>query len=348
MLNANLIYGNEDKMKKIAIIGVTTSAGRELLNILEENGFAADDIFAVDTDSPLGTQISYGEDVDMDVYNLKDFDFASADIAIFMVSAELAKHYIPRAMAKGARVIDGSGAYTTEAEVPLIIAGLNDSLIAENAKIVALPSPQVTQILLPLQNVAAQTKIKRMVINTYMAVSLYGKDAMDELFNQTRKIFMNEPLVDDENVFHKQIAFNVLPQVGEFIGDETKYEWAMNVEIKKVLDPNIKVHANCAFVPAFIGIGAFVNVECAKSVDVDNIRNIMRETKGVVVFDKHVDCGYVSLNDVQSESDIYVSRLRQDISVNNGFSFWCAADDLRAGTALNAYNILQLYLNRKN
>jgi aspartate-semialdehyde dehydrogenase len=336
------------KMKKIAIIGVTTSAGRELLNMLEENGFAADNIFAVDTDSPLGTQISYGEDVDMDVYNLKDFDFASADIAIFMVSAELTKHYVPRALAKGARIIDASGTYALDSDVPLIISGLNDEQITEDAKIVALPSPQVAQILLPLKNVAAKNKIKRMVINTYMAVSLYGKEAMDELFNQTRKIFMNEPLVDDENIFHKQIAFNVLPQVGEFIGDETKYEWTINVEIKKILDSNIKIHANCAFVPAFIGIGAFVNVECAKSVDVDDIRNIMRETKGVVVFDKHVDCGYVSLNDVQSESDIYVSRLRQDISVNNGFSFWCAADDLRAGTALNAYNILQSFLKRKN
>ena len=332
------------KMKKIAIIGVTTSAGRELLNMLEENGFAADNIFAVETDSPLGTQISYGEDVDMDVYNLKDFDFASAEIAVFMTTPELAKHYVPRALAKGARVIDGTGAYALEAEVPLIISGLNDAQINDAAKVVALPSPQVTQILLPLKNVATKNKIKRMVINTYMAVSLYGKEAMDELFNQTRKIFMNEPLVDDENIFHKQIAFNVLPQVGEFIGDETKYEWAMNVEIKKILDPNIKIHANCAFVPAFIGIGAFVNVECARAVDVDDVRNIMRETKGVVVFDKHVDCGYVSLNDAQSESDVYVSRLRQDVSVNNGFSFWCAADDLRAGTALNAYNILQLYL----
>lgn len=333
-----------DKMKKTAIIGVMTSAGRELLNMLEENGVAADDIFAVDADCPLGTQISYGEDVDMDVYNLRDFDFASAEIAVFVVSEELAKHYVPRAVAKGAKVIDCSGAYAADADVPLVIAGLNDEKITSDVKTVAVPSAEVTQILLPLKEIADKLKIKRLVINAYMAVSLYGKEAMDELFNQTRKIFMNEPLVDDENVFHKQIAFNVLPQVGEFIGDETKYEWALNAQIKKILNPDIKVHANCAFVPAFIGVGAFVNVECGKEVDVDDVRNLMRETKGVVVFDKHVDCGYVSLNDVQSESDVYVSRLRQDVSVKNGFSFWCVADDLRAGTAQNAYNILQLFL----
>ncbi len=335
-------------MKKIAIIGATSGCGRELLNMFEENGFSADDIFAVDTDSPLGTQISYGEDVDMDVYNLRDFDFGSAQIAVFCVAEDLTKHYVPRALAKDAFVVDCSGTYGTDSDVPLIIAGMNDDEI-QTAKrgIIALPSPQVTQLMLPLQQIFKNNTIKRLIINTYMATSVYGKAAMDELFNQTRKIFMNEPLVDDETVFHKQVAFNVLPQVGEFIGDETKQEWAMNVEIKKILGKDIKVHANCAIVPVFIGIGAFVNVECAEEVDVDDIRNKMRDTKGVVVFDKHVDCGYVSMNDVQSESDVYVSRLRQDVSVENGFSFWSVADDLRAGTAQNAYNVLQLILKKQ-
>lgn len=336
-------------MKKIAIIGATNSQGREILNLFEENGVAAEDIFAVDTDCPLGTQISYGEDVDMDVYNLRDFDFSSVDIAVFAVTAEAAKHYIPRAEAKKAFVIDCSSAYASDPDVPLVVAALNGDEILTAKNIVAVPSPQVVQILLPLQKVAAKHKIKRMVINTYMAVSLYGKEAMDELFNQTRKIFMNEPLVDDEQIFHKQIAFNVLPQVGEFIGDETKYEWLMNAEIKKILGGDVKVHANCAFVPAFIGIGEFVNIECKKDVDVEDVRNQMRDTKGVVVFDKHVDCGYVSLNDVQTESDVYVSRLRQDVSVENGFSFWCVADDLKAGTAQNVYDLVQILLNnRKN
>ncbi|MBQ7633545.1 MAG: aspartate-semialdehyde dehydrogenase [Alphaproteobacteria bacterium] len=334
-------------MKKIAIIGATSGYGREILNMLEENGFSANDIFAVDTDSPLGTQISYGEDVDMDVYNLRDFDFGSAQIAVFCVSEDLVKHYVPRALAKEVTVIDCSGTYAADSEVPLIIAGMNDEKIVDAKRgIIALPSPQVTQLMLPLQQIFKRYAIKRMVINTYMAASVYGKEAMDELFNQTRKIFMNEPIVDDENVFHKQIAFNVLPQVGEFIGDETKQEWEMNVEIKKIIGQNIKVHANCAIVPVFIGIGAFINVECEQEVDVDDIRNQMRDIKGVVVFDKHVDCGYVSMNDVQSESDVYVSRLRQDVSVENGFSFWSVADDLRAGIAQNAYKVLKLVLKK--
>ena len=334
-------------MKKIAIIGVMTGQGRELLNMLEENGFAAEDIFAADIDCPLGTQISYGEDVDMDVYNLHDFDFGSAQIAVFCVSEDLAKHYVPRALAKGAMVIDCSGAYASDSDVPLIISGLNDEKIADAKRnIIALPSSLVTQILIPLQKIHAPYKIKRLVISTYTAVSCYGKEAMDELFNQTRKIFMNEPIVDDEAVFHKQIAFNVLPQIGEFIGDETNLEWKFDAQIKKLLNTDIKVHANCAIVPVFIGNGAFVNVECGKDVDVDDVRNLMRDTKGVVVFDKHVDCGYVSINDAQSENDIYVSRLRQDISVKNGFSFWTAADDLRAGNARNAYNVLSLILKK--
>lgn len=334
-------------MKKIAIIGATNGYGRELLNILEEVGTPADELFAVDVDSPLGTQVSYGEDVDMDVFNLRDFDFGSAKIAVFCTAEEVTKHYIPRALAKGAFVVDCSGASTADTDVPLIIPGINDEKISEAKKgIIAVASPQVTQILLPLQKVITQNKIKRLVINTYMSASVYGKEAMDELFSQTRKIFMNEPLVDDENVFHKQIAFNVLPQVGEFIGDETKYEWAMNMEIKRILDSDIKIHANCAFVASFIGVGAFVNAECEKDVDVDDIRNLMRDTKGVVVFDKHVDCGYVSLSDVQGEGDVYVSRLRQDVSVENGFSFWCVADDMRAGMAQNTYNILKLILKK--
>ena len=211
-------------MNKIAIVGVNNSLGRELLNILEENGTSADSIFAVDVNSPLGTQVSYGEDVDMDVWNLDDFDFSSVKLAVFATSDEIAKRYIPHATAKKVTVIDCSSAYAADSDVPLIIAGLNDEKISDAQKgIIAVPSPQVTQVMLPLQKVAETHKIKRLVINTYMAASIYGREAMDELFVQTRKIFMNEPIVDDEKIFHKQIAFNVLPQVGEFIGDETKY-----------------------------------------------------------------------------------------------------------------------------
>lgn len=332
-------------MEKIAIVGVTNSLGREILNIFEENNTKVEDIFAVDVNSPLGTQVSYGEETDMDVFNLEDFDFSSVKLAVFATTEEVAKHYIHRALQKNVKVIDCSGAYALDSEVPLVLGQLNSEKLKDvKSNVVALPSPQVMQLLKALQKVAETHKIKRMVVNTYMPASVYGKEAMDELFTQTRKIFMNEPLVDDEKVFKKQIAFNVLPQVGEFIGDETKFEWALNVEVKKILGADVKVHANCAFVSSFVGIGEFVNVECDDEVDVDEIRNQMRDTKGVVVFDKHVDCGYVSVTDVQGESDVYVSRLRQDISVENGFSFWCVADDLRAGVAQNAYALVKEWM----
>ena len=206
------------------------------------------------------------------------------------------------------------------------------------------PSALTTQMLIPLAKVNEKLSLKRLIASAYISTSVYGKDAMDELFNQTRKIYMNTTLADDEQVFKKQIAFNVLPQVGEFIGEETKFEWAINAETKKVLNGNMKIHANCAFVPAFIGAALYVNAECINDVDVDEVRKLMQNTKGVVVFDKQTDGGYVSLNDVQGEDNIYVSRLRQDLSAENGFSFWCVADNLRAGMAKNAFNVMKLML----
>lgn len=171
---------------------------------------------------------------------------------------------------------------------------------------------------------------------------------MDELFDQIRKIYMNDTLVDDQKVFHKQIAFNAIPQVGDFLGDETECEWALNAETKKVLDSNIKVHANCAVIPAFIGCAQYVNVESKDEIDVEDVRSLMKEVNGVVVFDKHTDGGYVTISDVQGEDDIYVSRLRQDVSVENGVSFWCVADNLRVGVAKNAHAVMKLFLSSQD
>ena len=229
----------------------------------------------------------------------------------------------------------------------MIVYGVNNQeAIETKSNIVSIPSALVTQVLQPLANVNQELNLTHLTINAYVSTSVYGKEAMDELFNQTRKIFMNSSLADEENIFKKQIAFNVLPQVGEFIGEETKTEWAVNAQIKKVLGGNMKVHANCAFVPAFIGIGMFVNAECLNEVDVDAIRTLIENTEGIVIFDRQVDGGYVSLTDVQGENDIYVSRVRQDLSVENGFSFWTVADNLRAGTAKNAFNVAKLLLKK--
>lgn len=330
-------------MKKIAVVGAESSVGREILSFLADGGYKLEDVVALEPRAPLGSQASFGEDDDIDVLNLDEFDFSGVSVAVFATGEEISKRYVSKALDKGAKVVDCSGHFFSDPDVPMIVAGVNDAQLAQAKRnLVSVPSASVTQILLPLVEVDKQYKIERLVVSTYTSASIYGKDGMDELFSQTRKIFMNESLADNQKVFDKQIAFNVIPQVEEFIGDETKYEWSINAETKKVLGRDIKVHANCAVIPAFVGSAAYVNVECAKDVDVDAVSDLMKKTKDVIVFDKKVKGGYVTLNDVQGEIEVYVSRLRQDVSVENGFSFWCVADNLRFGVAGNAYKIIRL------
>lgn len=330
-------------MRKIAVVGVQEAVGREILSYLAEQGFRVQDVVALEPKSALGSQISYGEDDELDIEGLDRFDFSTIDTAIFTTTAEISKKYIPKALEKGVKIVDCSNAFFGDPDVPMIISGLNDDKISAAKKgLVAVPSADVTQMLVPLKNINEQYTISRIVVSNYTSASVYGKEGMDELFNQTRKIFMNDTLADDQQIFHKQIAFNVIPQVGEFIGDETACEWSFNAETKQILGSHVKVHANCAIIPAFIGCGQYVNVEFAGDIDVEDARNLMKKVPGVVVFDKRVDGGYVTINDVQGENDIYVSRLRQDTSVENGISFWCVADNLRAGLAKNALAVAQL------
>ena len=329
-------------MTKLAIVGVTENLGHEILSVLEETGWSKNDIFAVENKSPMGTMVSYGEDDDIDVYNLEDFDFAKADIAVFATTEELTKKYLPKAATKKIKIIDCSGATFSDLSVPMIIWGINEQKLQDNPQnIIAVPSFFVAQMLLPLQNIAKEYTIKRIVASTYTSSSVYGREAMDELFTQTRKIFMNEPVTNNHNIFPKQIAFNVLPQIGEFMGDETATEWLINAQSKKVLGTDVKIHANCAVVPSFIGSAMYVNVECNEDVDADEIKHKMQKTNGVVVFDKDNDGGYVSMADIQSEDSVYVSRIRQDISVENGFSFWSVVDNMRAGIANNILPIIK-------
>ena len=336
-------------MSKIAVVGVQSSIGREVLSFMSENDYKSKDIIALEPGSVLGNMVSFGEEEDLDVLNLNDFDFSKVEIAIFATTEAIAKQFIPKALARGCKVIDCSQAYVSDSDVPLVIEGYNSEQIAHAVKgLIAVPSAAVAQILVPLQKVQKEYGIKRIVVSTYASTSVYGKEAMDELFTQTRKIYMNDSLADDQKVFNKQIAFNVIPQVGEFIGEETQNEWSINAEIKKILGGQVKVHANCAVIPAFIGSGQYINVECEHDVDVDDVRKLMKQTGGVVVFDKNLDGGYVTLADIQGEDNIYVSRLRQDVSVENGFSFWSVADDLRAGVAKNAFSVLQQIISTKH
>lgn len=333
-------------MPKIAIAGVKGSTGREFLNLLAESSIPVDDVFALEAKSPLGTLASYGEDDELDVFSLDNFDFKKADVAVFATTKEQGKRYIKKAVAAGCQVIDLSGATFGDSSVPLVVPEVNGEEVLKGKKhqVIAVPSSAVYQILLPLAGVIKENKLKRLVITTFNSTSYHGHEAMDELFTQSRKIFLNETLVDDEQIFKKQIAFNVLPQVGEFIGEETSLEWAINAEIKKLLGGDIKVHANCAFVPTFIGDAAFVNAEFENDVDANDIRESMKKQKNVVVFDKTVDAGYVSVDDVQGEDNVYVSRVRQDVSVENGVSFWTVADNLRAGGAKLAFSVMTALL----
>ena len=334
-------------MPKIAVAGVKESAGHEFLTLLAENNIPVDDVIALELKSPLGTLVSYGEDDELDVLSLENFDFTKVDAAIFATTKEISKRYITKATSAGCKVIDLSGATFTDSNVPLVIPEINGDILS-SATVVGVPTSIVYQTLLPLAKASAEHKLKRLVINVFCSTSYYGHQAMDELFTQSRKIYLNETLADNEEIFKKQIAFNVLPQVGEFIGDETALEWTINAEIKKVLQQEIKVHANCAFVPTFIGDAAFVNAEFADEVDADEIRKSMKSVNNVVVFDKTVDGGYVSVDDVQGEDSVYISRVRQDVSVENGISYWTVADNLRAGSARVAFAILGKLLTKKN
>lgn len=332
-------------MSKIAVIGAEESIGREVLNFLADGNYKVSDVVALEPKALLGSTVSYGEDDEIDVHNLDDFDFSGVDLAVFASSEEISKRFVSKALAKGAKVIDCTTNFFSDSDVPMIVAGVNDEqLKTAKRNLVSVPSAAVTQILLPLVEVDKKYNVTRLVVSTYTSTSVYGKAGMDELFSQTRRIFMNESLADNQKVFEKQIAFNVIPQVEDFIGDETKYEWSINAETKKVLGRDIKVHANCAFIPAFIGNAAYVNVECENDVDVDDVEKLMKQTRDVIVFDKKVKGGYVTLNDVQGEIEVYVSRLRQDVSVENGFSYWCAADNLRFGVAGNVYKIIRSWM----
>lgn len=333
-------------MPKIAVAGVKENAGREFLNLLAENEIPVDDVVALETKSPLGTLASYGEDDELDVFSLEEFDFKKVDLVVFATTKEIGKRFIKKAVTAGAKVIDLSGATFTDADVPLIIPEFNGDLLKNGVKVAGVPTSVVAQTLLPLAKVLPLKRLKRLVVNVFCSTSYLGHEAMEELFSQSRKIFLNETLADNQEVFKKQIAFNVLPQVGEFIGDETALEWSINAEIKKVLKSDVKVHANCAFVPTFIGDGAFVNAEFEDEIDADEVRNLMKEVKNVVVFDKTVDGGYVSVDDVQGEDSVYISRVRQDVSVENGISYWTVADNLRAGAAKAAFAVMGLMLKK--
>lgn len=332
---------------KVAVVGATGNVGREVLKILDERNFPADEVVALASVNSVGREISYGEK-NLKVQDLATFDFTGTDIVLSSPGGKVSAEYSPKAAAAGALVIDNTSYWRMDPEVPLIVPEVNPQAINDVKKgIIANPNCSTIQMVVALKPLHDAATIKRVVVSTYQSVSGSGKEAMDELFNQTKGIYMNETPKAD--VYPKQIAFNAIPQIDVFMDDGmTKEEWKMMVETKKILDPKIKVCANCVRIPVFIGHAEMVNVEFENEISADEAREILRNAEGVTLVDlEHEDLEYVTPHEIQGEDDVYVSRLREDITVENGLNFWCVADNLRKGAALNAVQIAELYVKEK-
>jgi aspartate-semialdehyde dehydrogenase len=327
---------------RVAVAGATGNVGREMLAVLAERNFPADEVIALASERSIGREVSFGEDKVLKVRDLAGFDFTGVDIGLFSPGAKVSAVHAPRAAAKGCVVIDNTSQFRMEPDIPLVVPEVNPEAIARYAKrnIIANPNCSTIQMVVALKPLHDAAKIRRVVVATYQSVSGAGKGAMDELFNQTRAIFVNDPLKREE--FTKQIAFNVIPHIDVFMDDgQTKEEWKMQVETRKILDPDIKVSATCVRVPVFIGHGEAVNVEFANPISVDEARKLLHKAPGVAVVDRRADEGYVTPVECAGDDLVYVSRIRADKSVAHGLSMWIVSDNLRKGAALNAVQIAE-------
>jgi aspartate-semialdehyde dehydrogenase len=313
-----------------------------MLAVLAERNFPADEVIALASERSIGREVSFGEDKVLKVRDLAGFDFTGVDIGLFSTGAKVSAVHAPRAAAKGCVVIDNTSQFRMEPDIPLVVPEVNPEAIARYAKrnIIANPNCSTIQMVVALKPLHDAAKIRRVVVATYQSTSGAGKGAMDELFNQTRAIFVNDPLKREE--FTKQIAFNVIPHIDVFMDDgQTKEEWKMQVETRKILDPDIKVSATCVRVPVFIGHGEAVNVEFANPISVDEARKLLHKAPGVAVVDRRADEGYVTPVECAGDDLVYVSRIRADKSVAHGLSMWIVSDNLRKGAALNAVQIAE-------
>jgi aspartate-semialdehyde dehydrogenase len=334
---------------RIAVVGATGNVGREMLNILAERQFPLDEVAAVASARSTGNIIDFGDSgEELKVKNLEHFDFTGWDMALFAAGGEISKAHAPRAAQSGCTVIDNSSYFRMDPDVPLIVPEVNSEAIAgyRARNIIANPNCSTAQLVVALKPLHDVAKIKRVVVATYQSVSGAGKAGMDELFEQSRNIFVGDSV--EPVKFTKQIAFNVIPHIDSFLDDgSTKEEWKMVVETKKILDPKIKVTATCVRVPVFVGHSEAVNIEFEREISADEARDILREAPGIMVVDKREAGGYVTPVEAVGEYATYVSRIREDSTVENGLSLWCVSDNLRKGAALNAVQIAEL-LGRKH
>ncbi len=332
---------------KVAIVGATGNVGREILSILDERGFPADEVVALASRRSVGVEVSYG-DKTLKIKNLETYDFSDTDICLMSAGGAVSKEWSPKIAAQGCVVIDNSSQWRTDPDVPLIVPEVNaDAIVGFKKKnIIANPNCSTAQLVVALKPLHDAAKIKRVVVATYQSVSGAGKDAMDDLFSQTRAVFVSDPV--EPKKFPKRIAFNLIPQIDTFMEDGyTKEEWKMVVETKKILDPKIKLTATCVRVPVFISHSEAVNVEFEEPLSAEEARKILRAAPGILVVDTRETGGYTTPHEAAGEDATYISRLRDDPTVDNGISFWCVSDNLRKGAALNAVQIAEVLVNRK-
>ncbi len=331
---------------KVAVVGATGNVGREMLNILAEREFPADEVFAVASRRSLGVEVSYG-DARLKCRDLETFDFRGIDFALMSAGSAVSKEWAPKIGAAGCVVIDNSSCWRYDPDVPLVVPEVNADAVEGFRKknIVANPNCSTAQLVVVLKPLHDQAKIKRVVVATYQSVSGAGKEAMDELWDQTKGIFVTSP--SGPKIFTKQIAFNVIPHIDVFMEDgSTKEEWKMMVETKKILDPKIKLTATCVRVPVFVGHSEAVNVEFEEPITAEEARKVLREAPGVLVVDKREPGGYMTPVECVGDYATFVSRIREDQTVDNGLSFWIVSDNLRKGAALNTVQIAELIINR--
>ena len=327
---------------RVAVVGATGNVGRELLSILAERSFPVSDVAAVASARSVGREVSFGEDDVLTCQDLNTFDFRGWDIVLSSPGAKVSAEFAPRAAAAGSVIIDNTSQFRMDPDVPLVVPEVNRAAIGEytNRNIIANPNCSTIQMVLALKPIHDVAGIRRVVVSTYQSVSGGGKEAMDELFNQTRAIYVNDPI--EREKFTKQIAFNVIPHIDKFMEDgSTKEEWKMMVETKKILDPRILLTATCVRVPVFIGHSEAINLELDNPLSVEEARTVLREAPGVSVVDHRADEGYVTPVECAGEDQIYVSRIREDFTVDNGLNFWVVGDNLRKGAALNAVQIAE-------
>ena len=332
---------------RIAVVGATGNVGREMLNILSERLFPADEVVALASGRSNGREVSFGDGV-LKVQDLSKYNFDNIDIALFSAGSKVAEEWAPKAAAAGAMVIDNSSFWRYDIDVPLIVPEVNPNDIdrALKKRIIANPNCSTAQLVVALKPLHDVAKIKRVIVSTYQSVSGAGNSAMDELFNQTRGIFVNDKPTPE--AFTRQIAFNVIPHIDIFMEDGyTKEEWKMVEETKKIMDPKIKLTATCVRVPVFVGHSEAINIEFENSISADEARDILRESPGVLVVDNPEENQYITPIECVGDYATFVSRIREDNTVENGISMWVVSDNLRKGAALNSIQIAELLINKK-